>query len=47
VGDLLGHARVSTLKQNARLQTDALKTAGCYRVFTDRASGSLDGVEEE
>jgi hypothetical protein len=28
------------------LQTDALKTDG-YRVFTDRASGSLDGVEEE
>ncbi len=42
--DLLGYAPVSTLEQNARLQTDALKAAGCtrYRVFTDRAPGALD-----
>lgn len=46
VGDLLGYARVSTLEQNSRLQTDALKAAGCYRVFTDRASGALDGRRE-
>jgi DNA invertase Pin-like site-specific DNA recombinase len=46
VGDLLGYARVSTLEQTARLQTDALKAAGCYRVFTDRASGALDERRE-
>jgi DNA invertase Pin-like site-specific DNA recombinase len=46
MGDLLGYARVSTLEQNSRLQTDALKAAGCYRVFTDRASGALDERRE-
>jgi DNA invertase Pin-like site-specific DNA recombinase len=42
MGELLGYARISAIEQNARLQTDALKAAGCYRVFTDRASGALD-----
>lgn len=37
---------MSTLEQNARLQTDALKSAGCYRVFTDKASGALDERRE-
>lgn len=46
MGDLLGYARISTLEQNSRLQTDALKAAGCYRVFIDRASGALDERRE-
>lgn len=31
----LGYARVSTVEQNADLQTRALKDAGCQKVYTD------------
>jgi DNA invertase Pin-like site-specific DNA recombinase len=37
---LLGYARVSTTDQQPHLQVDALKGAGCYRVFTETASGA-------
>src|SRR5699024_12142297 len=42
----LGYARVSTSDQEARLQHDALTAAGCYRIFTDTASGSLQSRPE-
>ena len=40
-GTLVEYARISTADQNLDLQTDALGQAGCSRVFTDTASGSL------
>lgn len=42
MGELLGYARVSTTDQDAALQLDALHAAGCYRVWTDTMSGSLE-----
>jgi hypothetical protein len=40
MGHLLGYARVSTTDQQPQLQVDALQGAGCYRVFTETASGA-------
>ena len=36
----LGYARVSTTDQQPQLQVDALTAAGCYRMFTETASGA-------
>src|ERR1700730_5537225 len=37
---LIDYARVSTADQNLDLQRDALKKAGCKRVFTHQMSGA-------
>lgn len=38
--ELVGYARVSSTDQNWRIQVDALKAAGCTKLFTEKKSGT-------
>jgi DNA invertase Pin-like site-specific DNA recombinase len=43
---LIGYARVSTVDQDLALQRDALRQAGCERIFEEAASGAKENRPE-
>ena len=42
----IGYARVSTLEQNLDLQLQALKKAGCKKIFREKVSGAATNRPE-
>lgn len=42
----IGYARTSTADQSIDLQTDALRSAGCERIFAEQVSGTRDDRPE-
>lgn len=49
MGTIFGYARVSTKDQNTEAQEEALRRAGCARIYRDIASGALSersGLEQ-
>ena len=42
----IGYCRVSTADQNLDLQIDALKKAGCERVYQEKISGRIESREQ-
>ena len=43
---LVGYARVSTKEQNYEMQIQALRNAGCEKIFSDRKSTRLNSSHQ-